>query len=311
MAFGRCAGSAAADPAYWCFQLLGAGTLFPWNVLITAADWWEARFPVRAGPCVAPLCFDARFIMSSNATCHYKACGRQTAPTSAPLYVPLFLPALPGKRGSVAGKPLALIPTTSCTLPPHPPSSPIQGKHTDRLLTVCYLPVNLVVIAAMVHWNGRVRPRLRVIAGLLGFTFALLAVTLVRCGMRCLRCVLPACYLRCLAALLPLRCPITRQGLCRAARFPPAPLLSCHCTGLQRRVPRAAASSSLPSCPPPCPAAAAQRGAALFCRPRRRAASGGALRRVRRAGAGGAVWRGRAAAAAVHAGARGRYRCVG
>lgn len=47
----RCAGGAAVDPAYWCFQLLGAGTLLPWNVLITAADWWEARFPV-SGPAV-------------------------------------------------------------------------------------------------------------------------------------------------------------------------------------------------------------------------------------------------------------------
>lgn len=57
---------------------------------------------------------------------------------------------------------------------------PVQGKHTDRLLTVSYLPVNLVVIAAMVRWHARVRPRLRILGGLAGFTLAISAVPLVR-----------------------------------------------------------------------------------------------------------------------------------
>jgi equilibrative nucleoside transporter 1/2/3 len=57
-----------------------------------------------------------------------------------------------------------------------------QGKHTDRLLTVCYLPTNLIVIAAMVHWHGRIRTRLRITAGLLGFTLALVGVVWVRPG---------------------------------------------------------------------------------------------------------------------------------
>lgn len=34
------------DPLYWAFVLLGAGTLFPWNGWLQAADYWEARFPV-------------------------------------------------------------------------------------------------------------------------------------------------------------------------------------------------------------------------------------------------------------------------
>ena len=34
------------DAAYLCYLLLGAGTLIPWNALITAADYWEARYPV-------------------------------------------------------------------------------------------------------------------------------------------------------------------------------------------------------------------------------------------------------------------------
>lgn len=56
----------------------------------------------------------------------------------------------------------------------------MQGKHTDRLLTVSYLPINLVVIAAMVRWHASVRPRLRILGGLGGFTLAISAVPLVR-----------------------------------------------------------------------------------------------------------------------------------
>ncbi|KAL4428588.1 hypothetical protein ABPG77_008900 [Micractinium sp. CCAP 211/92] len=89
---------AGLDAPYLGYLLLGLGTLLPWNALITAADYWEARYP---------------------------------------------------------------------------------GKHTDRLLTVAYLPVNLVVIAAMVHWHARLRPALRISAGLVGFTLAIAAVPLL------------------------------------------------------------------------------------------------------------------------------------
>lgn len=37
------------DAAYACFLLLGMGALLPWNALITAADYWESRWPVRKG----------------------------------------------------------------------------------------------------------------------------------------------------------------------------------------------------------------------------------------------------------------------
>ena len=57
---------------------------------------------------------------------------------------------------------------------------PLQGRHVDRLMTISYLPVNLVVIAAMVHFHLRVRPRLRILGGLLGFTLSISAVPLVR-----------------------------------------------------------------------------------------------------------------------------------
>lgn len=60
------------------------------------------------------------------------------------------------------------------------PLAHVQGQHTDRLLTVFYLPSNLLMVSAMVATHGAVRPRLRITAGLLGFTLALAAVTLVR-----------------------------------------------------------------------------------------------------------------------------------
>ena len=33
------------DSAYLCYWLLGCGTLFPWNAFITAADYYNSRFP--------------------------------------------------------------------------------------------------------------------------------------------------------------------------------------------------------------------------------------------------------------------------
>lgn len=56
----------------------------------------------------------------------------------------------------------------------------MQGKHTDRLMTISYLPVNLVVIAALVRWHAHVHTRLRILSGLAGFTLAVSAVPLVR-----------------------------------------------------------------------------------------------------------------------------------
>jgi hypothetical protein len=47
-------GSSSLDAAYLCYVLLGAGTLFPWNALITAADYWEARYPVSDAGRPAP-----------------------------------------------------------------------------------------------------------------------------------------------------------------------------------------------------------------------------------------------------------------
>lgn len=86
------------DGAYLVFLLCGAAQLFPWCSLITAADFWEMRYP---------------------------------------------------------------------------------GKHTDRLLTATYLPANLAVVLAMVLTHGRLRPRVRVVGGLLGFTAAIIAVILL------------------------------------------------------------------------------------------------------------------------------------
>ena len=78
-------------------------------------------------------------------------------------------------------------------------------------MTISYLPVNLVVIAAMVHLHLRVRPRLRILCGLLGFTLSISAVPLVRavtershssCCAQTAACpALPAC----LSFVLPCR----------------------------------------------------------------------------------------------------------
>ncbi len=61
----------------------------------------------------------------------------------------------------------------------HPAPTLLQGQHTDRLLTATYLPANLAVVSAMTALHGAVRPRLRVVSGLLGFALALAAVTQV------------------------------------------------------------------------------------------------------------------------------------
>lgn len=55
----------------------------------------------------------------------------------------------------------------------------LQGRHTDRLLTATYLPANLAVLAALTAAHGAVRPKLRIVAGLAGFSLALSAVTQV------------------------------------------------------------------------------------------------------------------------------------
>jgi len=47
------------DPAYLCFMLLGCGLLFPWNCLLSAADFWELRYPVRRLPARLPTCQQA------------------------------------------------------------------------------------------------------------------------------------------------------------------------------------------------------------------------------------------------------------
>ena len=42
------------NAAFLAFLLLGTATLFPWNALITAADYWEMRFPASLqGPAPA------------------------------------------------------------------------------------------------------------------------------------------------------------------------------------------------------------------------------------------------------------------
>ena len=58
----------------------------------------------------------------------------------------------------------------------------LQGRHADRLFTVCYLPVNLAVLLLVVRHHTRVRPLLRIVGGFVGFTLAVSAVPLVSLG---------------------------------------------------------------------------------------------------------------------------------
>lgn len=46
------------------------------------------------------------------------------------------------------------------------------GYHVDRLLTVCYLPVNFLVLLAFIYAHDRVQQRLRIVAGFIVFTVA-------------------------------------------------------------------------------------------------------------------------------------------
>jgi len=54
-----------------------------------------------------------------------------------------------------------------------------QGVHVDRLITVCYLPFNLIVLALLIHYHGVISARLRVVAGFAVFTLAAAAMPLL------------------------------------------------------------------------------------------------------------------------------------
>ena len=53
------------------------------------------------------------------------------------------------------------------------------GYQVDRLFTIFYLPVNLIVLAFFIHIHDHVKQRLRIVAGLVAFTAAVLAMPLV------------------------------------------------------------------------------------------------------------------------------------
>ena len=55
----------------------------------------------------------------------------------------------------------------------------MQGRHTDRLITVCYLPVTLVMLLVMIHYNHRTNIALRISGGMAGFCVSMIAVPLV------------------------------------------------------------------------------------------------------------------------------------
>lgn len=152
------------DAAYGCFLFLGCGALLPWNALLTGEGRchttrtlfflpsWQAARPTSL-PCL-PI----------------RPCSRRLL--GGPVPGELACAArLRQRRGRTLSCPFLLTGCTRCRR--------LQGRHTDRLLTVAYLPANLAVVAAMVALHGALRPRLRGVVGLLGFSLALLAVTWV------------------------------------------------------------------------------------------------------------------------------------
>ena len=153
------------DWAYASYVLLGCATLAPWNALITAADYWEARYPVsqRLGRRA-----ERTLVCSAPHTADQTA--RHDAQDGPALLAEAWHSLVLAPFASGLSAPL---------LTSSPPPLPLQGKHTDRLATISYLPVNLVVIAAMVRCHAVVRPRLRIMSGLLGYTLAISAVPLV------------------------------------------------------------------------------------------------------------------------------------
>ena len=54
------------------------------------------------------------------------------------------------------------------------------GRHADRLMTVAYLPVQLVVLAVMIRYDVHLPTRPRIIAGFGVFAAIMLVVPLVR-----------------------------------------------------------------------------------------------------------------------------------
>lgn len=55
----------------------------------------------------------------------------------------------------------------------------LQGKHADRLFTICYLPTQLAVLALLMLGKDQSRMRLRIVAGLGGFCLIMFSIPLV------------------------------------------------------------------------------------------------------------------------------------
>ncbi|DBA79274.1 TPA: hypothetical protein ACH3X2_007822 [Trebouxia sp. C0005] len=53
------------------------------------------------------------------------------------------------------------------------------GQHTDRLITVCYLPVTLAMLLLMIHYNDRTNIALRIVGGMAGFCISMIAVPML------------------------------------------------------------------------------------------------------------------------------------
>ena len=57
-----------------------------------------------------------------------------------------------------------------------------QGRHPDRLFTVCYLPTQLATLAVVMLYHTQFNSRLRIILGLAGFCIAMVAIPALNAG---------------------------------------------------------------------------------------------------------------------------------
>ena len=60
---------------------------------------------------------------------------------------------------------------------------PLQGDHMDRLFTICYLPMCLLLLVVMMHYGpGVADPHTRITAGYVGFIAVTILMPVVRSG---------------------------------------------------------------------------------------------------------------------------------
>ena len=183
--------------AYLSFLALGMGTLLPWNAFISASDYFEHVFTGRhcdrlitggeggwgqgsetrgAPPAGARVTTPARAVCRQlgRGVGGWGLCAALRLP--GPGRPPSAVAARAGRAWEGTWRGGGAPPTT----PPPPPPPPPPPTHPPHPITVAYLPVNLAVLCACIHFHARLRPALRVLVGFAGFCVSVGLMPLVR-----------------------------------------------------------------------------------------------------------------------------------